>query len=840
MKKTDNSGNIVNAINDIINTGRERGLLHLNSEDQSYNGRTIQIKGNEYINFGSCSYLGLELDKRLKASAIDAIEKFGIQYSSSRAFVSATPYEELENLVKQIFDAPIVLTPTTTLGHIAVIGVVVRTGDLIILDQQVHASVQYPSKSAELRGVPNIVVRHNNLSELEDLIKQNKSKYKKIWYMIDGIYSMYGDFAPMEKLVELLNTYNQLHLYIDDAHGMSWAGQNGQGFALSRVKLHPRMIIGTSFAKGFGTGGGAFVFPDPELCQEVRNCGGPLIFSGPNQIPVLAASIASAKIHLSPEIYIKQNELKLKMNLCHKLLTEYNLPVISNPETPINFIGLGLTRVGYNMVKRMMNDGCYTNLAVFPAVPETCTGLRFTITNHHTINDIEKIAERLAHHLPKALSDEGRTINDIHRAFRRVANFDESKKIGINENKKVAPRYKVSHEKTIQNISREVWNNLLGNQASLDWDGMVFLEKTFQENELPEYNWEFHYFIIHDQEGVPVLATYFTHLLIKDDMLSPASISQKIEIERLIDPYYLCSKTLMMGCVMSVGKHLYIDRSRVDWKNIMMLLLDTVWILQDELKANSLNYRDFDDEDLEIKSFFMDQGFIKVALPDTHIIEKPNWIDNEDYLRGFSTKRRYNLKQEVFKLESHYEIKIIKNCSEDQLEQYYQLYKNVASKSFEITGFDLPKKLFKNMDQFPNWEIIELKLTKPSDKRKDRLPVAVCFCYKTKYNYNFLIVGIDYKFIDCFNVYKQAVWQAISRSNKVGASKVNLGLTATYSKRKFGAKAIPQVAYLQIQDNYNLSVINSYSNSGIIKDRGLINKLKVISEESEILELETA
>ena len=78
---------------------------------------------------------------------------------------------------------------------------------------------------------------------------------------------------------------------------------------------------------------------------------------------------------------------------------QHNLPIVSNPETPIKFIGLGLPRIGYNMVKRMINDGFYCNLAIFPAVPETCTGLRFTITLHQSDKDIENMVNALAYHV---------------------------------------------------------------------------------------------------------------------------------------------------------------------------------------------------------------------------------------------------------------------------------------------------------------------------------------------------------------------------------------------------------------------------------------------------------
>ena len=112
---------------------------------------------------------------------------------------------------------------------------------------------------------------------------------------------MFGDAAPISALHDLLDHYPRFHFYCDDAHGMSWAGPHGRGYALAARPLRDRMIIATSLVKAFSAGGGALIFPDAESCRKVRTCGGPMIFSGPVQPPMLGAAIASARIHLSPE-----------------------------------------------------------------------------------------------------------------------------------------------------------------------------------------------------------------------------------------------------------------------------------------------------------------------------------------------------------------------------------------------------------------------------------------------------------------------------------------------------------------------------------------------------------
>ena len=827
MTKKTTSSSIVNTVNDLAIICRQKGITHLYTEDEQYNGRTIRINGKDLINFGSCSYLGLDMDERLKEGAIQAIKQYGVQFSSSRSYIACTLYKEWERLLTSMFNAPVILSTSVSLGHHAVIPVIVDSGDAIIMDQQVHASVQDAVLKMQSKGVAVSVIRHNRLDELEIRISELITKHDRIWYMADGVYSMYGDYAPMKELMELLKKNKQLHLYLDDAHGMSIEGVHGTGVVLHQTELHKRMVLATSLNKAFAAGGGLFVFADEELCQKVKNCGGALIFSGPHQIPVIGAGIASAKIHLSDEIYTLQKSLKEKLHYRHHLLEHYHLPLLSNIDSPISFIGLGLNRVAFNMVNRLMSDGLYVNLAIFPAVPETCSGLRFTITNHHTLADIERLTERLAFHFPKALNDEGRTIADVHRAFRKVMKIKEELPQANEAPQAIPSKYILQHETTIQRIEPELWNRLLGENGTFDWDGLNLLERSFKNNKDPENNWGFHYYIIRDEAGKPVLATFCTVVLTKDDMLSPAPISHKIEMERIINPYYLCSRTLMIGSLLTEGEQLYIDRTLSDWKSVLMLLLDALWKEQEKQKANVLNIRDFEANDLEIQEFFREQGFLKINLPDGHTIkELPG--NKAFYLEQLKSENRYYIKKRAIENEQHYEVKIIHNPSEAELNHYYQLYKNVARKSIEFNTFHLPRKFFKQLLHNSKWEILTIK------SKKDKRLAGVAFSYKTPQTYNFVVTGIDYEYMDQ-HIYPQILWQLVLRAEELNLKTVNLGFSASQNKRKFGAEVMQRIAFVQIQDSYNMSVINAIANTGSVPVENKAVQKKIIARRVEVL-----
>jgi 7-keto-8-aminopelargonate synthetase-like enzyme len=163
-------------VDQIVSDGVQKGILHLYTEDDRLSGNSILLKGKPVINFGSCSYLGLEFDDRLKNAAKCAVDNYGTQFSESRAYVSVRQYGELEQLLTQLFDAHCVVMPTTTLGHIANIPVLIGDNDAVIVDHQVHNSVQMAIQMLKARGVHIELLRHNRMDLLEERVRNLRVK----------------------------------------------------------------------------------------------------------------------------------------------------------------------------------------------------------------------------------------------------------------------------------------------------------------------------------------------------------------------------------------------------------------------------------------------------------------------------------------------------------------------------------------------------------------------------------------------------------------------------------------------------------------------------------------
>lgn len=655
MAKTRHN-NLLDTIDEIITDAKNKGIIHLYTEDEAFTGRKVQINGRSLYHFGTTGYLGLEQDIRLKEAAIDAIIKYGTQFPLSKTYLSFGIYKELEECLLRMYGHPVLVSKNSTLAHIGVIPSIVRDEDAVILDHQVHASAQNACQLLKPRGIHVDMIRHSNLQMLEDKIKEFGNKYNKIWYMVDGVYSMYGDCAPIPELIQLLEKYPRFHLYVDDVHGMSWAGKHGTGYVMSQMKkLHPKMVLVATLSKSFGASGGIIVFPDEELYRKVKTFGGPQTFSAQLEPPMVAAALASAKIHLSDEIYDMQQELATKINYCNSLLRQTDVPLVEENKCPVFFIGTGLPATGYNFVSRLMNEGFYVNLGVFPAVPVKNTGVRFTISRHNRLEDIEKLVDAIKYHYPKALADENRTQNQVRKAFNLP--LIEEKPLPIAAN----PTLTLQHCTSISAIDQQEWNDLLGGNGSFDWQGLQFMEEVFSGNQKPEDNWEFHYYMIRDCKQKPVLATFFTINIWKEDMLAPASISQQLEEKRKNNLYHLTSPVVNMGSLLTEGQHLYIDKNNSQWREAMIQLLDAVSAEQERTNASMIVLRDFEDTDTELKNFLIDQGYFKVDVPDTSIVENLTWSTPEEFQQTLSANSKAKFKKDVLRNEHYFSLEVKKN-----------------------------------------------------------------------------------------------------------------------------------------------------------------------------------
>jgi 7-keto-8-aminopelargonate synthetase-like enzyme len=365
---------------------RELGVTRQLIEDDRFHGDRITVQGREVLNFGLCSYLGLGDDPRLTEAAIDAVERFGSSYSSSTAYTSLPLYGELRERLGAMVGGSVVVASSTTLAHMAALPVLVRGGDVVVIDALAHASLRAVLPALQANDATIHQVPHNDLASVSEHADLARGR---TWYLLDGLYSMMGDTAPAEELRVLLETHDDLWVYCDDAHGFGWDGVTGRGQFLRRSGWHDRIVMTFGLAKSFGTMGGVVAAQDPELVELIEITGGPMIFSGPLPPATLGAGIASADIHLSDELPGMQRDLMDRIRHVNEFSRSIGLPLAATEETPLWFVEIGPVMSTMSAAAALLAEGFFLNGAVFPAVPRGRGGIRFTVTRYNTMTQIE-------------------------------------------------------------------------------------------------------------------------------------------------------------------------------------------------------------------------------------------------------------------------------------------------------------------------------------------------------------------------------------------------------------------------------------------------------------------
>src|SRR5690606_27112938 len=275
--------------------------------------------------------------------------------------------------------------------------------------------------------------------------------------------------ALVAELKALQSLFPKLHFYFDDVHGMSWVGKVGCGIITHYWGAIPKsMVLVSTLSKTFGASGAAIVCGDAEMHRSIKNIGGPLTFSAPLEPSSGAAAAASPEMHVTEEIYELQHRLKRNVDLFASTLQYYGLAVVSDGKTPVFYIATAMPDTAYNMVRRLYHDGFFVNPGIFPAVPLTNAGLRITISNHNNERQIIDLAAALHHHFPLSLIETGNDIEKVYRAFGWSTTQNPAQK--VQEEKPVI----VNHSLTA--LSEKEWNESIGKQNALDYQGMLFLE----------------------------------------------------------------------------------------------------------------------------------------------------------------------------------------------------------------------------------------------------------------------------------------------------------------------------------------------------------------------------
>lgn len=344
--------------------------------------------GRKVLMFGSNSYLGLSDDARLKEAAVAAVNKYGTSCSGSR-FLNGTLdiHEELEAKLAAFVGKEDAVTYSTgfqvNLGVVSCLGM---RGGFIFLDALDHACIIDGSR---LSFSTVRKFRHNDMADLEKKLKLTPRKAGKL-VVVDGVYSMEGDLAPVPQLAELCEKYNAT-LMIDDAHGLGVFGENGSGTA-SHFGLTDKvdLIMGT-FSKSFGSLGG-FIAGDRGVINYLKHHSRSLIFSA--SMTPAAAAAASRAIDIMREEPERRENLWAVTRHAWKCFRDAGFD-IGRTESPIIPLFVRDTFKAMTVVKMAYDAGVFITPVIAPAVPEQDVLIRFALMATHTEAHVDEAVEKL-------------------------------------------------------------------------------------------------------------------------------------------------------------------------------------------------------------------------------------------------------------------------------------------------------------------------------------------------------------------------------------------------------------------------------------------------------------
>ncbi|MEY4722989.1 MAG: hypothetical protein RLZZ324_502 [Candidatus Parcubacteria bacterium] len=796
---------------EVLGYGREMGLMHLQVDE--LDGRNIVLgDGQRLLQFGSCSYLGLETHPKLTEGALAAMKRFGTQLSSSRSYLCISILPELEaRLSRELFNGyPVVVSNSVTSIHAAAIPALVQPNHAVVLDERAHASMhQAVDHVVRQSRVTTEIVPHNRIDLLREKIRTLNDGHEAIWFCCESVYSMWGDDIPFGELLKLLNEEPRLRLYIDDAHGMSWTGVNGSGraFTLLDGDLRDRVALVVALGKSFGSGGAAIVLPRKESADRVCVAGPPLIFSHPPQPSMLGAGHASLDIHVSEEGAALRAQLDMLMRHARETLKEEGLPSFLTNTGPINFVPVGIPHHTFLILRKMMQDGYFLDGAVFPAVPTKLGGIRFTITNHLTKDDITAMIRCLARHYWETLAEVGLTINDIRSAFgalERDGHPPASARLSV-----AAPAaLPLETHDSIAAFRADEWDGMFNGKVPLDHRNLrLFEAATATTGEVDAVRWAYRYFMVRDESGVPIVATWCTAALMKSDFLAPAETSEKIEQRREKDPLFLTERMVMLGSQCSYGDHLYVRTEHPRWEEALKTVIDGIWRFQTEVDANAVALRDFNaDMDERVAKKLFELGFSRQILPDYFRLDL-TWKDTDEMISRIN--RKYSRKQMrgIMKDAVRYAVDVTRDHpGEAGGSACYEMYLNVQRKARIFNMFPMQPTFMEPMYADPQWDLLRLY---PLADDGSRLP-AVAFVTGTltpNGTYVLFMVGMDYDRLP-EGAYDQMLLQGILHAKSTGATRVELGYTADHNKRRTGAERIGKTSFVWLRDHENAMAIS--------------------------------
>lgn len=377
-------------IDEELDTLKTTGFYNTIRTLDSPQGAWLVVDGKKVLNFCSNNYLGLANHPRLVVAATEAMQRYGVGPGAVRTIAGTMSLHlELEQRIAAFkkVDAAITLQSGFSANG-ATIPALVGKEDVIFSDELNHASIIDGSR---LSGAKIIRYAHCNPADLEKQILAVAGSYRRGLIISDGVFSMDGDIAPLDQLVEVARKYDLMTM-VDDAHGEGVLGEGGRGI-VDHFHLHGQVDVEVgTFSKAFGVMGGV-VAGNARIIEWLRQRGRPFLFSSAATVPDTAACLAAVNLleestELVDRLWANAHFFQTEMQ---KL--GFDTGVTQTPITPVM---LGEVQLAREFSRKLFDQGVFAMALGFPTVPQGKARIRVMISAAHSQQDLEQALDIFA------------------------------------------------------------------------------------------------------------------------------------------------------------------------------------------------------------------------------------------------------------------------------------------------------------------------------------------------------------------------------------------------------------------------------------------------------------
>jgi 8-amino-7-oxononanoate synthase len=355
-------------------------------------GRVASIRGRETITFTSFDYLGLAGHPDVKRAAKEAIDRFGCSASASRMVGgNTTLLDDLDaELAAFIGTERAVMFPCGYGTNSSVFGHLFGADDLILYDELAHTSIV---QGAALSKAGKRSFRHNDHRQLDGLLRDLRSQYRRVVVAIEGVYSMDGDYPDLPEFIDVKRRHDAL-LYVDEAHSIGTMGPEGRGICdFFGVDARDGDLWMGTISKALGAQGGYLAGPE-RLITYLGHTTPSFVFSTACSPANTAAALEAIRV-IRREPW-RLARLRERSDLFLKLCHDVGLDTGDSGDTPVIPVILGSSSRAMAVSQRLLEEGINARPILYPAVRESAARVRFFLTCEHTEEQIVRTVETLA------------------------------------------------------------------------------------------------------------------------------------------------------------------------------------------------------------------------------------------------------------------------------------------------------------------------------------------------------------------------------------------------------------------------------------------------------------